>query len=127
LIETIVVGTDGSDTAEAAVLRAGELAQSTGASLHIVCAHGGAVPPDITSALLDRSAGVLHSRGIASECHARQGDAAEALLTVAEQEDADVIVVGNRGMHGNRRFLLGSVPDKVSHHAACSVLIVRTT
>ena len=38
-----------------------------------------------------------------------------------------MIVVGNKGMQGSRRFLLGSVPDKVSHHAPCSVLIVRTT
>ena len=126
MIGTIVVGTDGSETAETAVLRAGELAKATGASLHIVSAHGGAVPPEVTSALLEKSAGALHVRGIECECHARQGDPADALLDVAEQEKAGMIVVGNRGMHGSRRFLLGSVPDKVSHHAPCSVLIVRT-
>jgi nucleotide-binding universal stress UspA family protein len=127
VIGTIVVGTDGSDTAETAVRRAGELAKATGAALHIVSAHGGAVPPDVTSALLEKSAGALHVRGIECECHARQGDPAEALLAVAGEEQADVIVVGNKGMHSSRRFLLGSVPDKISHHAGCSVLIVRTT
>jgi nucleotide-binding universal stress UspA family protein len=38
-----------------------------------------------------------------------------------------MIVVGSKGMHGGRRFLLGNVPNKVSHHAPCSVMIVRTT
>jgi nucleotide-binding universal stress UspA family protein len=123
----IVVGTDGSETAELAVRRAGELAQATGGSLHIVSAYSGSVPPDVTSALLERSAGALHARGVDCECHARRGEAAEALLTVAEEEHADMIVVGNKGMHGKGRYLLGSVPDKVSHHAPCSVLIVRTT
>jgi nucleotide-binding universal stress UspA family protein len=46
---------------------------------------------------------------------------------VAETEGADLIVVGNKGMTGARRFLLGNVPNKVSHHAPCSVLIVRTS
>jgi nucleotide-binding universal stress UspA family protein len=126
-VRSIVVGTDGSETAEAAVQHAGDLAKATGAALHVVSARGGAVPPEVTSALLEKSAGALHVRGVDCECHARQGDPAEALLTVAGEERADVIVVGNRGMHGSRRFLLGSVPDKVSHHAPCSVLIVRTT
>jgi nucleotide-binding universal stress UspA family protein len=127
VIGTIVVGTDGSETAESAVQRAGDLAKATGATLHVVSAHDGAVPPDLTTALLDRSSGALHVRGIECQAHARRGDPAEALLDVADEERADVIVVGSKGMHGGRRFLLGSVPDKVSHHASCSVLIVRTT
>ena len=61
------------------------------------------------------------------ETFARQGDAADAILDVAEEQRADLIVVGNKGMTGAKRFLLGSVPNKVSHHAPCSVLIVRTT
>ncbi|HRV60538.1 MAG TPA: universal stress protein [Solirubrobacterales bacterium] len=55
------------------------------------------------------------------------GDPADAILKVAEDLDADLIVVGNKGMTGARRFLLGSVPNKVSHHAPCSVFIARTT
>ena len=57
----------------------------------------------------------------------REGDPADAILDVAEERDADLIVVGNKGMTGAKRFLLGSVPNKVSHHAPCSVLIIRTT
>jgi nucleotide-binding universal stress UspA family protein len=68
----------------------------------------------------------MHARGVEAECHARKGDPADALLQVAEENGADLIVVGNRGMTGAKRFLLGSVPNKVSHHASCSVLIVRT-
>jgi nucleotide-binding universal stress UspA family protein len=55
-----------------------------------------------------------------------RGDPAQGLIDVAETTHADLIVVGSRGMHGGRRFLLGNVPNKVSHHAPCSVMIVRT-
>ena len=57
--------------------------------------------------------------------YARQGDPAAALLDVAEERGADLIVVGNKGMTGADRFLLGSVPNKVTHHAPCSVLVIR--
>ena len=59
--------------------------------------------------------------------HARQGDPADAIIDVAEQNRSDLIVVGNKGMTGAKRFFLGAVPNKISHHAPCSVLIVRTT
>ena len=65
--------------------------------------------------------------GVEVETFAREGDPADAILDVAEEQDADLIVVGNKGMTGAKRFLLGSVPNKVSHHAPCSVLIIRTT
>jgi nucleotide-binding universal stress UspA family protein len=61
------------------------------------------------------------------ETYARQGDPADAILDVAEENNADLIVVGNKGMTGAKRFLLGSVPNKVSHHAPSSVMIIRTT
>ena len=61
------------------------------------------------------------------ETIAREGDPADAILDVAEEKSADLIVVGNKGMTGAKRFLLGSVPNKVSHHAPCSVMIIRTT
>jgi nucleotide-binding universal stress UspA family protein len=60
------------------------------------------------------------------ETHQLPGDAADALLDVAEQVGADLLVVGNRGMTGARRFVLGSVPNEVSHHSPCSLLIVDT-
>ena len=69
----------------------------------------------------------LREAGVDVETHAREGDPADAILDVAEEENADLIVVGNKGMTGAKRFLLGSVPNKVSHHAPCSVMIIRTT
>jgi nucleotide-binding universal stress UspA family protein len=143
-VKAIVVGTDGSETAHQALREAGDLARSTGAKLHIVSAYvpaagahvGGSegperaqwfVGPDVqVDTVLDSAAGDMHARGVEAECHARKGDPAAALLQVAEEEGADMIVVGNKGMTGAKRFLLGSVPNKISHHAACSVLIIRT-
>jgi nucleotide-binding universal stress UspA family protein len=69
---------------------------------------------------------VAREAGVEVDVYARQGDPAYALLDVAEEREADLIVVGNKGMGGAKRFLLGSVPNKVSHHAPCSVLIIRT-
>lgn len=61
------------------------------------------------------------------ETVAQEGDPAEAIISVAEERKTDIIVVGNKGMAGVKRFLLGSVPNKVAHHAPCSVFIARTT
>jgi nucleotide-binding universal stress UspA family protein len=141
-VKAIVVGTDGSDTAAQALEEAADLAKSTGAMLHIVSAYvpassGGSsnderqswmVGPDAqVDSVLNEAAGAMQAHGIESKSHARRGDPADALLSVAEEQNADLIVVGNRGMAGAKRFLLGSVPNKVSHHAPCSVLIVRTS
>ena len=78
-------------------------------------------------AILGAAAQVAERAGVQAAVHARQGDPADAILDVAEETRADLIVVGNKGMTGAKRFLLGSVPNKVSHHAPCSVLIIRTT
>jgi nucleotide-binding universal stress UspA family protein len=142
------VGTDGSDTAYTALRRAVELAAGLGARLAIVSAYepvsdprlrGEQViapkdvqwainPHDDVLALLERARGEAGAAGVTDvETFARQGDAADAILDVAEEQRCDLIVVGNKGMTGAKRFLLGSVPNKVSHHAPCSVLIVRTT
>src|SRR5947209_581419 len=120
LTDPIVVGTDGSQTAAAAVGHAEAIARAFGAPLHVVSAGRTGV-----DRLLERVAAGIEGIDVAT--HARAGDAASALLEVAEQVGAQLVVVGNRGMTGSRRFLLGSVPDRVSHHAACNVLIVRTT
>ena len=69
---------------------------------------------------------LAEERGVPVEIFARRGDPADAILDVAEEQGADLIVVGNKGMTGAKRFLLGSVPNKISHHAPCSVLIIRT-
>jgi nucleotide-binding universal stress UspA family protein len=61
------------------------------------------------------------------EIHAVPGEPADALIGVAKEVGADLLVVGNRGMSGARRFVLGSVPNKVSHHSPCNLLVVDTT
>jgi nucleotide-binding universal stress UspA family protein len=145
---SIVVGTDGSATAATAVRHAIDLAQQFAARLQIVSAYEPVseqrlrvgrleVPRDLqwminphedVLALLDAARQDAQTAGVAEvETFARQGDAADAILDVAEEQRSDLIVVGNKGMTGAKRFLLGSVPNKVSHHAPCSVLIVRTT
>ena len=69
----------------------------------------------------------MRSAGLDVETLAREGDPADSILDVAEEKEADLIIVGNKGMTGAKRFLLGSVPNKISHHAPCSVLIIRTS
>ena len=83
---------------------------------------------DDVLALLSQARSEALDGGVADvETFARVGDAADAIVDVAEERSCDLIVVGNKGMTGAKRFLLGSVPNKVTHHAPCSVLIVRTT
>ena len=84
-------------------------------------------PREDVDATLSEAADVAKEAGVDVETYARQGDPADAILDVAEENKADLIIVGNKGMTGAKRFLLGSVPNKVSHHAPCSVLIIRTT
>ncbi len=139
MYKSIVAATDGSETAAVAMRRALAVAKGSGARLHLVTAYGpvegtgtdaleATVTPDATAqGVLAEAAGIALSEGIQCELYARKKNPAEAILDVADEVDADLIVVGNKGMTGTRRFLLGSVPDKVSHHATCSVLIVRTT
>jgi nucleotide-binding universal stress UspA family protein len=145
---SILVGTDGSATATTAVRHAIDLARELDARLQIVSAYepvsdqrlrsekielpGDAqwmVGPreDVLAVLGAAQQEAVQSGLVAVETFARQGDAADAILDVAEEQRSDLIIVGNRGMTGAKRFLLGSVPNKVSHHAPCSVLIVRTT
>ena len=84
-------------------------------------------PNEDVDATLAEAAQDVEDAGVEVQTFARQGEPADAILDVAEEENADLIVVGNKGMTGAKRFLLGSVPNKVSHHAPSSVLIVRTT
>jgi nucleotide-binding universal stress UspA family protein len=84
-------------------------------------------PREDVDATLEAAAEVARAAGVEAHTYPRQGDPADAILDVAEEREADLIIVGNKGMTGAKRFLLGSVPNKVSHHAPCSVLIIRTT
>jgi nucleotide-binding universal stress UspA family protein len=144
---SIVVGTDGSDTAKEAVRQATELAKSTGDDLLVVSAYEPVpegrlrgerrdTPEDLQWTINPRedvestredASDKIQENGVKVQTFAREGDPADAILDVAEEQDAGLIVVGNKGMTGAKRFLLGSVPNKVSHHAPCSVLIIRTT
>jgi nucleotide-binding universal stress UspA family protein len=147
LFTRIVVGTDGSDTASQAVARATELTKLTGGELNIVSAFEPVsksriageqrdAPADVqyeinpsedVNLVLDAAAAAAKQDGVDVHTHPVHGDPADAILNVAERIDADLIVVGNKGMTGARRFILSSVPNNISHHAPCSVLIVRTT
>src|SRR4051812_39916331 len=146
MIKTIVVGTDGSPTADRAVDAAMELAGSQHAALHVMTVYSPltereiadrrrglqpATRDDIDEAtdartILDGVRAKASVAGIEVELHARLGDAGAALVDCANEVSADLVVVGNRGMKGVRR-VLGSIPNHVAHSAQCSVLIVDTT
>lgn len=149
----IVVGTDGSETAQEAVRHAKDLAKLSGATLHVVTAYRAPTATGIAAfgsdampiaavdvmeeareelakqveSMLERIATDLQKEDVAAKTYVSAEDPAEAIIATAEQENADLIVVGNRGMSGLQRLVLGSVSNKVSHHAPCSVLIVHTT
>lgn len=147
MFKTIVVGTDGSATAAEATRQAVELARAVGAQIELVSAYEPVAtarlskerrdaPEDVVWAIspredvdatLEEAAKLARDADVGVRVYARQGDPADAVLDVAEEVEADLIVVGNKGMTGARRFLLGSVPNKISHHAPCSVMIIRTT
>jgi nucleotide-binding universal stress UspA family protein len=145
--QPIVVGTDGSDTAGKAVDKAGELAAALGVPLHVVMSYklvttsaslaaaggGVSIDPVFTNegasshaeSVVARAADRLRDAGVSVTQRVCAGEAADSLIQVAGEVGAQMIVVGNKGMLGARR-VLGSVPNRVSHHAPCCVLIVQT-
>jgi nucleotide-binding universal stress UspA family protein len=144
---SIVVGTDGSPTAERAVRQASELAAIDAARVVVVTAYtpgdqhvadqADEVPDDIRFALTDRvQAEALAERGrqIAKELGVKKvvvqaiaGDPGAVLLEAAKDFDAGLIVVGSKGLTSHAHFILGSVASSVSHHAPCDVLVAHTT
>ncbi|MGH9020215.1 MAG: universal stress protein [Acidimicrobiales bacterium] len=140
MFSTIVVGADGSDTARRAVAKAAEVAAAFSGTLHIVSAYSGQaitsaeLPEQFrhlkssadASALLQDLAMVAREYGVEATTHGVEGDAVAAILSAAKSVDADLVVVGNKGMTGVRR-VLGSVPNSIAHGAPCSVLVVDTT
>jgi nucleotide-binding universal stress UspA family protein len=130
------------------VERAAEVAAALGVAVHVVSAYDSksagewmaAAGGVVVSAGLDTAQEAraraeeivamareqLETRGVEVHTHVCSGDASQALVTIADEHDAQMIVVGNRGMSGARR-VLGSVPNNVSHHAHCGVFIVPTT
>jgi len=141
LAQKILVGTDGSETASIAVRRATSIAAANGAELVIVSAYSARPPGKLGSGIGSSDAAWAAARehvngavqaakdaGVAAVSgDAVAGDPAEVLLSEAEKRGVDLLVVGSKGMQSSSRFLLGSVPNNVSHHTPCDLLIVRTT
>ncbi len=144
MYKIVVVGTDGSPTADKAVQAAADIARSLGSELHIVTAvrpprpgmasATGAplVDTGVGQAMADEAAKSVgeeaikkHGEGLKAEAHAAQGNADDVILAAAGDVGADLIVVGSKGMRGARRYL-GSVPNSVAHAAHCAVLVVKT-
>lgn len=142
--ESIVVGTDGSETARRAVSEAIRMAKALGAELHVVTAYkairgakivgapeGAAkvwapLPDHLAQTIVDDAASAARMAGVKVQSHMLEKDPGDALLDVAGEVRASLLVVGNQGMSGARR-VLGSVPNKISHAAHCNVLIVSTS
>ena len=139
-MDTIVVGTDGSPGAEAAVQKVIELARGSGATIHLVCAYPGKSALErvgmtarqesvdlrgVAADLLARDERRFAEAGFAVEKYAREGYPAQTIIDVAGDADADLIVIGAQGSTGLRRFMLGGVAGKLAHHAPRSLLIVR--
>ena len=144
MIQTIAVGTDGSDTASKAVDFALDLAEKFGSHVVIASSYKPVsesrvrseqreAPADIpwsinpmqeVTANLRKVEEKAKQRGLDATSEAREGDPADVLCDIAEQHNADLLVVGNKGM---QRRVLGSVPNSVSHKSPCSVVIVKTT
>ena len=144
MIATVAVGTDGSGTAEKAVLSALEMAERYGARIVFISAYApvdeGRLrhekreapdeiqwminPEEDVDATLRECEQLAEERGLRWASEAAQGDAADILVQLADRYDADVLVIGNRGMH---RRVLGSVPNSVTHNANCTVFLVKTT
>jgi len=141
----ILVGTDGSDTATEAVRHAAVLAAANGARLTVLSVftdpHPGTGPdmahlPDdlrwqvtgIAQAEETAQAGAHVAKGLGADAHPRveRGDPAEAIVKAVEVGNFDLVVVGSRGLSSPTRFLLGNVPDTVSHHVPCDIAIIHT-
>ncbi len=142
---TILVPTDGSDDALLAAQVAIDLAQRTGAALHLAhvwhfVAYAGdpyfyttALPDDYLTmyeetgrAILDREVErITAAGGTVTQTHLLEGRSADVLVDLARTLGADLIVVGSRGMGRLGRLVLGSVSDGIAHHAPCPVLVVR--
>jgi nucleotide-binding universal stress UspA family protein len=139
-MDAIVVGTDGSPGAEAAIQQTIELTKGSGATVHLVCAYPGKSTLErlgltaktdavdmrgVAADVLARDARRFEDAGFRVERHVREGDPAHTLIEVAKEQGAGMIVIGAHGNSGQKPFSLGSTSGKLSHHAATSLLIVR--
>ena len=131
------MGTDGSETADEAVRQAAEFARRFDAKLVLLSAFkdqppvGGAdeahwaySPAAQLREILSRTEGEINEQGIECTTLVDEGDPGDVLVRLADECGADVLVIGNKGIH---RRVLGSVPKSVTHNANCSVFVVKTT
>jgi nucleotide-binding universal stress UspA family protein len=131
---TIVTGADGSESAEAAVRWAAELAVVFGSELHVVTVeedHGSVqfewnIASSESHDALVGAVRIADAAGAHVLGHEHRGDPVAAIIRVADEVRADLIVVGNRGLRSASRFSAASVPSRLALHAPCSVLTVRT-
>jgi nucleotide-binding universal stress UspA family protein len=119
----VLIATDGSVTAAHAAEIGIDVAKASNAEALIL--HVG--DPKAGKKVLSQAEKSLGGSGVTLSTRSVSGDPADMICEVAEKEGVDLIVVGNKGMTGAKRFLLGSVPNQVSHHSPCNVLIVKTT
>ncbi len=120
----IIVGTDGSGTARVAERTAAMLAKAEDAQL--LLAYATRDSAEAAQPTLQQSLEAATQVWPRVEIRRAHGRAADVLVDLAQTEEADLLVVGNKGMTGRARFLLGSVPDAVSHSSPCDLLIVNT-
>ena len=128
MFQNIVVGTDGSERAARAVAQAADLARANNSTLHVIHAYQG-TRESIEEAgrkVVERIEDDLASSGVRLETYALQGDPADVMIDWSDSHEADLIVVGNKGMTGRRGRFLGSIPNAVSHDAMAAVMIVQT-
>ena len=137
-MKTIVLGFDGTEASQRALERAAAIGAAFGSSVIVTsvstrmggAVHGGGSgdptdPPDAHESLLDGATKELTDRGVTAESVLAMGDAAEAIVELAEQRNADLIVVGTREPGFLERLLGHSVSGSVQRHAHCDVLIVH--
>jgi len=137
-IRRVMVGTDLSQTASRAVGWATDFAERFGAELHLVQVIVPTNPVDTEFGNSERTRAAASSESLLVEARRLAGDRgrshvvvdtdpAMAIVSAAEEAEIDVLVVGNAGMAGRKEFLLGNVPNRISHNARCTVIIVNTT
>jgi ubiquinone biosynthesis protein len=136
-VRRVMVGTDRSETAERAVRWAAAMAERYGAELHVVQVVIPQNPPGTEAGAAEGTRASFAAEDLGGYVRELAGDRgvarvvmdtdpAMAIVHAAEEAAIDVLVVGNAGMAGRREFLLGNVPNRISHNARCTVIIVNT-
>ncbi len=123
----IVVGTDGSETADRAVAKATLLASKVGGHVTLVCAAGrAAIPAADADAILQSAGKRVADAGVECDTVIRDGAVEDVVLAVVAEREADLIVLGNVGMGKARRLGFGPVQERIAREAPCDVLFVYT-